>query len=330
MLRTIARKRWRLGAVATAMFTSLALVLATGGTSYAAVPGEEGGWHENSINHGSQELTSTGYVAEARNHGALMQIWRSNDTQGRMWISLNSGPAQALPGHTLFNPEIVPWGGGQQFMVFHTGDDNQIYQGLLTPEGDGEGNLTFSGWTGTNLYSEYEVSATQLGANSTQLFLVYRSFFTNEVWGNFYNGSAWGVTQDMGGVTFSAPTITYNPLAHRLLVVHTGTDGHVYITSQTLGSDTWEAWFSLGGSVVGPTGMATTSLGTTQLAARDPHGFVYFNEISPGGIATGWTQDVAHWQSEWPIYLSVAVTTIYALLTGLNGNRNYFKQSYFG
>lgn len=325
MLKIFGSKRWRLGIIG-AVLSSVMLVFATGGSSYA-VPGESSKWLEDNIDGGVQPLYTAGYVSEARNAGNLMQIWRSNDAAGNIWIDVNDGAAVQLPGTTRFNPVVVPYG-SSGYAAFHTGTDSQIYMATFgTP---GVNSIPWSGWRGTGYYSAFEPSATQLGSGSNQLFLVYRSTGTTAVLGAYYNGNNWGSGQVLGGSTFSAPTVTFNPVNDRIWAAHTGLDNRVYIQWQQLGSSTWNGWYSVGGEVAGPVGFASTINGNMQLAARDPYGYVWFQEVNVAGTATGWTQDVAHWQSRWPVFLSAAGAVLYAILTGYNDNRVWYKQSFVG
>jgi hypothetical protein len=330
MLTNFISKRWRLGIIA-AVLGSVMLVFATGGASYAEQGGQIGettNWNPDNIDYGDQELQTAGTVSEARNAGNLMQIWRSNDSSGNMWVDVNDGRAISLPGSTPYNPVIVPYG-GSGFAIFHRGTDGQIY--MATISNLGIDSFTWTTWRGTGLFSAYGPSVTQLGDASTQLYMVFTSNFNQSVLGSFYNGSNWSVLDPMGGVTFSAPSITFDPQNHRIWAAHVGTDSHVYIQWQALGSSFWNGWYQVGGTVVGPVGFAATTTGNMQLAARDPDGFLWFQEIDSGGSAHGWTQDLNHWRSRWPIFLSQAGAVLYALLSGYNdNNRVYYKQSFTG
>jgi hypothetical protein len=321
-------KRWRLAL--TAVLAALALSVTFAGQALAAEPGEWGSWTEEHV--GSQYLAARGTVGEARTgQGSLLQVWRG-ETNSIVWLSLNSGNAFQLTNpdgsstETNFSPTVVPYG-SNSFMVFHTGTDGRIYYAQVNPDGTWSGSWTAVGWgQSTNM----AVSVTQVGVNSSSLYMVYHSSNDDSVYGAYYNGSYWGVGQRIaGGSSPAAPSVAYNPQSGLFVVVR-GEDNQVWMVSSydTTGSN-WGSWTPQGGyTYVQPT-IARSEAGPMLVSYVDENTYIpnYRPYGSVGQALGGWSQDITSWQTIYSVGLSVVSATVYVILTGLNGNV-YYKEAY--
>jgi hypothetical protein len=120
------RKRWQLAL--TGALTALALSVTLAGPAFASEPGEWGSWSQEMVSDGSQQVRTAGTLSEARNGGALLEVWRGADNN-QVWASWNNGYPFSLGGSstaTYASPQVVGWG-PDNFAVFHTGTDGNIY-----------------------------------------------------------------------------------------------------------------------------------------------------------------------------------------------------------
>ncbi|GII59616.1 hypothetical protein Pth03_80050 [Planotetraspora thailandica] len=324
-------KKWRSAAIA--LVAAFSVLVATEAPALASsVPGESGTWQVEHVN-GRQVLYATGTIAEARNNGRLLRVWRANDNTGYLWAAWdNSGQAYRLDGAASWaSPTITPWG-NNGFAIVHTGTDGRIYWATYNDQ------LQWSGWhaiNGQTTQLTAPPSVTQVGAGSQQLYMVYRSGSDFGMWGSFFDGTYWQNAQNLGGSTYQWPAVTWNQSTHRLYAVHTGTDDQVYMQWQEYGG-TWHGWFSVGGYINGATAIAATSTGNMQVAGRDGSNHIWYREFNPYGYPLrDWSYETAsgyqaYMRAAWPVFLSVAGSVIYTILTENTGHIGYYKQSYNG
>ncbi|SNT48983.1 hypothetical protein SAMN05216276_105031 [Streptosporangium subroseum] len=318
-------KKWRLAAIALLAAFSVLIVTGTP-ASAATAPGEWDHWSNERVN-GNQYLYATGTIAEARNGGRLLRVWRANDNTSAIWASFGeNGTAFRVDGATSWaSPTVVPWG-NSGFALFHTGTNGRIYWAIY------DDYLNWSGWhtSGATTQLSTPVSVTQLGAGSRELYMAYRSGSDFGMWGSFFNGTDWQNSQNLGGSTYSWPAVTWNPGSHRLYAAHTGTDNHVYLQWQEYGG-TWHGWFSVGGDVNGAPSIAASSTGNMQVAGRDWDSFVWYREFNSYAYPLrDWTQDPVFLRAAWPVYLSVAGAVIYSIMTMSSNHQGVYKESFNG
>ena len=325
------RKRWRLALMA--VLAALAMSVAFAGHALAAEPGEAGWWAPESV--GNQTLAAQGTISEARNGGNLLDVWRGA-TNNQVWLSWNNGDPFSLfnpdgsPTATYVSPTVVAFG-PSAFLVFHTGTDARIYYTVVSPSG---GGWTWSGrWLSVPYqYTNMAVSVTPLGPGSANLYMVYHSASDDRVWGTaFVNGQGWGQTTNIaGGYSPSAPSVTFNPYNNHLFVAARGEDNQVWMTNDIGGN--WNSWQATGG---GPTyvtpQIAALPDGNMLLAEVDnntlyPNYRTYDSQGRPTGY---WSPDITTWQTNFAVALSVAVSTVYVIMTGLDG-RAWWKPAYQG
>ena len=146
---------------------------------------------------------------------------------------------------TFQSPTVAPWG-EDGFMVFHTGDNGDIW---YTPVfGDGANSGTWTAVPGN--FTNLPVSVAQMGPNSNNLYLVYRGLGNDlRVWGTWYNFSTntWANADNIsGGLANNAPGVSMNNATNQLTVTAQGTDNQLWMTHQTLGASGWNGWARMG------------------------------------------------------------------------------------
>ncbi len=323
-------KRWRMALIA--IFAAFAVSLGVAGTASAAQPGESNHWTPETFN-GITAINTPLSISEARQGNNIVDVWRG-ETDNHVWISVNHGQAfQIGTTATNFAPTVVPWG-TTRFMIFHVGTDNHIYYTWIDPTAGtiNAGWVAVPGQTTVN-----RVSVTQIGQGDFALYMVYRSASGDDrVWGTLFNPpngafpstGSWGNTTNIdGGLSPSAPSVTYSARSGQLFAAVRGDDNQIYTNAANEFTLAWGTWQAEGGSTVdAPTIAATQNNdGNLLVAYRDSNSHINYGLFNEGGTFSGWAQDITNWQTFSPVFLSVANGVIYALLTGLD-NTAYWKQ----
>jgi hypothetical protein len=326
--------RGRSRSLAIAVLAALAVV-ATGSEAFAqALPGESNTYNPERVGGDqTQQLALQGDFSEARNTSAngggenLLEVWRGADNN-QVWMSFNNGPVFTIgETQTYVAPTVVPWG-PNSFLVFHTGVDGRIYSAAVYPDGSNSGS-----WTPvSNNFTNMPVSVAQMGANSYNVYMVYRGQGDDQrVWGTWWDESneSWSNAENIdGGLSITAPGVVYNQDSRQLFVAAQGLDNNVYMTQQALGADGWATWANQNIATYDTPHMAVTSNGQLTVsimnANSQPKYGVFDNQ---GFLLYGWEGDTTGWQSPNTVQLSTNGTTIFALLTGFNG-LGYWKQLY--
>jgi hypothetical protein len=317
-------KRWRLALIA--VLTALGLSVAFAGQALAAEPGEWGSWGPETVNNHNMQVASQGTVAEARNGGNLLDVWRGADNN-QVWLSWNNGPAYTIAGNTAtyVSPAVVAWG-SSGFMIFHTGVDGHIY---YTPI-NGEGATTGQWFSVPDQTTNMPVSVTQLGPGSYDLYMVYRGVGNDQrIWGTRFNSAdnGWDSTENIGeGDSPSAPSVVWNNEPGTLNVVARGEDGEVWLTEGF--TNDWSPWYAEGGNAIDTPHIAVTSGGTMLVDYVGTDYSVYYRVYDmEGNSYVDWQPDSTGYQSHYPVQLSAYGFAIYAILTGLDG-LVWYKQAY--
>lgn len=181
------RKRWRLALMAA--LAAIAVSVTFAGPAFAAEQGESGTWNQEYV--GSQQLEVRGTAAEARNGGELVQVWRE-ETNNAVWLSIDNGnPFTLGTTATYVSPTIVPWG-TNQFMVIHTGTDDNIYYTTLWINSDGSPGWNNSWNQVPNQTTDVAVSATQMGPGSSNVMMMYQGSTNNNLYSTMYLGNTDG------------------------------------------------------------------------------------------------------------------------------------------
>jgi hypothetical protein len=321
-------KRWRLALIA--VLTTLAVSVAFAGEANAAEPGEWGDWTQEHV--GNQVLEARGTMSEARNGGSnLLQVWRG-ETNDIVWMSLNGGNPFQLANsdgtstETYFSPTVIPYG-TNSFMVFHTGTDGRIYYAQVNPDYSWSGSWTVIGWAqSTNM----AVSAVQVGASSTSMYVAYHSSNDDRVLGTYFNGYAWGPGQQISqGLSPAAPSLTFNSHSGLWAAVR-GEDNQVWMAQSYTGTGSnWASWTPQGGNTWTSPAIASSGTGQMLVSYVDQNSYrpSYRAYGSAGNALGDWSQDITGWQTIYAVGLSVISAAIYVIFTGQNGFV-YYKQGY--
>jgi hypothetical protein len=321
--------RWRLMLVAA--LAAGAMSVAFAGQALASEPGEWNYWTPENV--GGQELQTPVNVGEARNGGYLLDVWRGADNS-HVWMSVNNGSPFTL-GDTATNaaPAVVPYG-TNEFMVIHTGTDGNIYWTIVEPAG--------GTWWGEWYQVPYQstdaamaVSATQMGAGSQLVYMVYHSSTDDHLWGTLFNGgsggSGWQPAQDLGGgQSVWAPSVVYNPTSQLLFAAVRGEDNAVYLSSSAWSGADWSPWTQVAppGSTEDTPHLAVMSDGLMLADFLDTSNNIWYRAFDPyGNPGAGWSADTTGWQSVWAATLVAVGYAVVAILTGEDGVA-YWKQVY--
>jgi len=263
------------------------------------MPGEDAYWGIDSVGDGAggqQIWTSSDVPGLAENTGNhVSEIWEAADGSGDIWFTYDGGNPFQIPGGgvTREPPVVVPFGLAG-FAAFHTGTDHHIY--MATSDTGLPGH--WSGWSsiggGTTPFGP---SVAQInGAGSRELYLVYRSDDADQtIRARYFGGSIWSPSEWLGGTTSHPPAVTWNPASRRIYVVHTGTDGHVYINNSFYGSDPDpNSWRSIGGILEGRPTIAAVSNGNMLVGGVARHSTWYQQLMSSGTPVGNFHQDSSH------------------------------------
>jgi hypothetical protein len=324
-------KRWRLPAVAVfTAITSLA-VFATASEAFAqGQPGEITGYTQQSI----KNLTLQGTLAEARNGGDQVDVWRGFDNQ--VWVSFDHGSPYTITSttKTFASPAVAPFG-TNEFIIFHTGSDGNIY---FTEIADTVQNPNF--WVqvpGQTTPNTMSVSVAPMGQDSFEEFLVYRGASDDtRVFGTWINlQNQWSTPVNIGGGrALSGPSITFNNATQSLNVVAQGLDNQVWMTFQQLGSPTWPNWRPEAGQTSQSPSVAACANGNLLMSwvdsdqrpnyqATDANG----NQLADSTIdlASASNSSPTNWRTDFPVQLVSSGNTVWSLFTGQNGGASYWK-----
>ena len=326
-------KRWRLPLVAAA--TAVAMSVALAGPAFASEPGESSSWTPEQAGGGNVYTPNTNNISEARNGSYLMDVWRGDDND-HVWMSVNNGPPFTLQNpdgtytETYTSPTVVPYG-QNLFMILHVGVDSNIYYTFYDPS---SGNWSDFWYSVPGQYSPVNmpVSVTQMGAGSTDLFMVYHSSNNDVVWGTHYGAGSWEPAQQVaGGESPWAPSVTYNPASGLLFTMVRGEDNAVYMSdSQWAAGSLFSSWRQMtqAGATYDTPHLAALDSGTmvgNYLDTDDHQQYALFDQ--GGNLYSWWGPDNTWWQSTVAAVLVAAGTAIYALLTG-EDQMVYWKRVY--
>jgi len=299
------------------ILTALAVVASTSQAIAQQQPGEDDVYENQERAAVTGFVASAGTLAEARNGGNLLDVWRANDSTNQVWLSWNNGSPFTIASttQTFVSPAVVAIG-NSGFMVFHTGTDGNIYRSLVT------GNRVFTPWVSVpGNTTNMTVSVAQMGAGSPNIYMVYRgSGGDTQVWGTWMNSSfEWSSPINIaGGLANASPAICLNNTGSSLWVVVVGTDNQIWTTSQFLGAPSWP-FFTPRGVFAGglPPSCAATAAGTEVMAYVDGNGNPnYASFDNAGNMVTGWTRDRSGYRTQRSVNLSSSGNTVWSLLTG--------------
>lgn len=287
--------------------TALAAV-APAKQAFAQLPGEQSFF--NSEMQGGNVLFLQGTYSEARNGGHLITVWRGS-TNNQVWISLDNRKAFTIGGTVTFvSPTVVPWG-EDGFMVFHTGDNGDIWYTPVFGDGNNSGNWTNVPGNFTNL----PVSVAQMGTGSSNLYLVYRGLGNDRrVFGTWYNFSSnrWAGAENInGGLANNAPGVSMNNATNQLFITAQGTDNQLWMTHQTLGSSSWSPWFPPHVGTINSPYSAACANGNMVVSILDGNGHPEYAKFDGfGNQQTGWNVDTSE-PSVWPLQLAANENNVF-------------------
>jgi hypothetical protein len=327
-------KRWRLAL--TAVLAALAVSVAFAAPALASEPGEWGSWSQELVSNGTQQVRTAGTLSEARNGGALLEVWRGADNN-QVWASWNHGYPFSLGGSntaTYASPQVVGYG-ANNFMVFHTGTDGNIYYAYVYDDNNWQGY--WNQVPGQSTPNDMPVSVTQMGPGSSNLYMVYHSSSDDRVWGTRFSGLWQNVENVGGGLSPSAPSVTWNNQATRIYIAVRGEDNQVwevggfpYFNPQSLTTSMiWYNWFGDGGGAITTPGIAVNQYGQMMLDYVADDNLTWYQPQNQGGSPTGsWQEDTTYWQTNFAVALVAVGVAIYALITGQDDNNVYYKQAF--
>jgi hypothetical protein len=302
------RSRSRLSVVAV---LAILAVVTTATQAVAQLPGET--FNDlQSERVGGQQLQLQGTYSEARNGGHLLSVWRGGNNNG-VWMSRDNGSPFTIGGTaTYVSPTVVPWG-PDSFLVFHTGVSGDIWYTAVYSDGSNSGTWYNVPGNTTNL----SVSVAQMGANSYNVYMVYRGVGNDQrVWGTWLGGpNGWSSAENIsGGLANAGPSVVMNNVSNQLTVAIQGTDNQLWITSQALGAHGWNSWRPEGVYTSYSPHLAVNSNGNMVVSIVNfshPEYAVY----GPwGNQQTGWSGDASITTYN-GVQLTANANFIYALMT---------------
>jgi hypothetical protein len=290
--------------------TGLAAV-ATATPGFAQLPG--GGGSPNQEKVGGQALFLQGTYSEARNAGHLLSVWKGF-TNNQVWMSLDNGTPFTIGGTVTFDSPAVTAFGSDSFMVFHTGDQGNIFYTQVFGDGHNDGTWTAVPGNFTNL----SVSVAQMGTNSNNLFMVYRGLGNDlRVWGTWYDGqtNTWATAENIsGGLANAAPGVAMNNATNQLIVTAQGTNNQLWMTHQTLGASSWSGWADMGVNTTGSPYSVACPNGNMVVSILDGNEPEYAKFDGWGDQLTGWFLDRSA-TIGWPVQLTANGNDVFSLAT---------------
>jgi hypothetical protein len=288
----------------------------------------------NTVGDPTTQLLLQGTLAEARNGGNQLDVWKAFSGGTQVWMSFNLGvPFQVGKTGTNVSPAVAPYG-SSSFIVFQTGNDNNIYWTVIGSDGS-HGNAWNQVPGQTTMMA---VSVAPMGVNSTNIFLVYRGNNADTaVYGTWMNNELqWSPATNIGGgQALSGPSIALNAAVNELVVVCQGTDNAIWRTTQTLGASSWPAWTSLGGRANFAPSVAAIDNGDTLVDWVDTSNhpeYALFNAI--GNQISPTTVDLLSANSGWVTNTQVRLVSaghqVWSLFTGESPSSgfSFWKQVY--
>jgi hypothetical protein len=296
----------------SALFVSTLAAAATATQTFAQLPGQQ--TKVQGEFQGDSLLFLQGTYSEARNAGHLLRVWRGA-TNNQVWISLDGGSAFTIGGTVTFvSPTAAPWG-EDGFMVFHTGDEGNIF---YTPVfGDGSNSGTWTAVPGN--FTNQTVSVAQMGTGSSNLFLVYRGLGNDlRVWGTWYDFSSnsWAEANNIsGGSGNGAPGISMNDATNQLIVTLQGTDNQLWMTHQTLGASSWNSWTPMGAQTVASSYSAACANGNMVVSILNSGGNPEYAKFDGfGDQQSGWVAGISL-NTSTPVQLASDGSDIFTLMS---------------
>jgi len=299
---------------AAVILTALAVV-ATATQSFAQLPG--GGQTPQQEVVGGNPLRLRNTYSEARNGGHLLSVWRGADNN-QVWMSRDNGTPFTIGGTVTFvSPTVVPYG-PDGFLVFHTGDNGDIFFAGV----DGAGTTSDTWFAVPGNFTNLPVSVVQMGPNSFNLYMVYRGLGNDKrVWGTWFDWAAntWSTAENIsGGLGNSAPGVSMNNVSNRLFVTVEGTDNQLWMTSQALGASIWSGWARMGVSTSDTPHSVACANGNMVVNILDFFSHPEYAKFDAwGNQQTGWNVDTSE-PSVWPLQLAANENNVYSLATLLD------------
>jgi hypothetical protein len=280
--------------------------------------GEGGNWNAENVGD-LDPLQLQALYSEARNAGHLISVWRGA-TNNQVWMSRDNGVPFTIGGTVTFeSPAVAPFG-SDSFMVFHTGDDGNIWYAQVF--GDGTHDNTWTAVPGN--FTNLPVSVAQMGTNSNNLFLVYRGLGNDlRVWGTWYDGQTgtWAAADNIsGGLANNAPGVSMNNATNQLIVTAQGTNNHLWMTHQALGASSWNGWSDMGVTTVNSPYSAACADGNMVVSIINSNLTASFAKFDGfGDQESGWAEDSEQEPFSSGVQLTANGDSVFAL-TNFNGN----------
>ena len=229
-------------------------------------------------------------------------------------MSLDNGTPFTIGGTVTFVSPTVAAFGSDSFMVFHTGDDGNIWYTQVFGDRSNSGTWTAVPGNFTNL----PVSVAQMGPNSNNLYMVYRGLGNDlRVWGTWYDGqtATWaGADNISGGLANNAPGVSMNNASNQLTVTVQGTDNQLWMTNQTLGASTWNSGLPKGAFTQNTPHSAACANGNMVVSILDGNGNSEYAKFDGwGNQQSSWATDSELTALTSPVQLTANGNGVFAL-----------------
>jgi hypothetical protein len=307
---------------------AILLVIFTTKTFGQTQPGEDSLYGAQGTQEGDTvNLTRSSY-SEIIKNGVDLEAWR--DLSNKVVMAIDGVKAFSIATtETELAPTVVGWdpvGSGDSsiahFLIFHTGVDGGIYftdqaKNRITNQTEGSGRWQqVPGQT-----TKASVSVVEFD-NRGDLFMAYQGAGSDEsVYGTWYDNAhqTWHFLGNIGGgKTFSAPSVTFNPVTNQLWIVVRGLDNAVWYTHQSVGSSTWAPWTSLGRQTMTSPQIVAAKNGDMIISYVDFSENPWYHRFGGSLSSLGdWTKDSTGWQTFNPVELMADESdNVYSLFTG--------------
>jgi len=323
MRNSLSLKHWRMAIAVLAVFAAVAPAR----SAFGQFSPDTDSFKQKQI-AGSGTIQLQGSMAEGRNNGHILDVWRANDSTNAVWLSYDNGKAfQIGKTTTMATPAVSAWGNNGAFIAFHTGTDGRINYTFVYGGGSTQNSGTWMQIPAQITPPKMGVSAAPIGEGSEEIIVAYRASGGNDqrTWATWMdNDGAWSTAHNFGGGdAVATPAICLDNVASSLWAIAIGTDNQVWTTHQKLGASSWPYWTPQGifvsapedGSAIQPGSGAAADNGNVVLAASTGQDASLYKVVnSSGGTVHDWVVTDA-FSTLNAVDLVSAGPTVFALLT---------------
>jgi hypothetical protein len=225
-------------------------------------------------------LKTQNTIGEARSEDGkhLLRAWRADDNTNNVWMALDGGSAfQINPGttRTFFSPTVTTT--NDRFIVFHTGDDGNIYAAAVSSTNAADTSGTWEKITlPAGHLADGPIDAVEVPGSPSRVVLVYHVddgrddlFYTV-----ITDSGSTAFKSIAGGAGLSSPSIAFDPANNKIVAVLQGEDSRLWKSTYDPDTDTWDFWTSNGETCKGRPTIAVNQAGTIMIAR--PNGSIFW------------------------------------------------------